>query len=340
MALTIKDIAKEAGVSRTTVSRVLNNSGYVREETRQRILEIMEKLNYTPSAIARSLSTNKTNTIGVIVPQINDPFFGEIIRGISEVSTEYDLNIILCNTEDNIDKEFKFLEVLQKQRIQGIIITPTLAKSDRNKNFLKKLKDSGIPIILIDGHVKYTNFSGVFIDHVQGGFDATEALIKEGHKKIAIVTGHMDSRPARERLQGYKEALIASDIEINENYILFGDYTYETSYRLIKEVLNLKERPTALFISSNLMMLGCIKALNELKLSIPDDIGLIGFDKIDVLNIIGMDISFVNGPTFELGKTAMKMLNNSLENNDNNLIKRTTLMSELYLKGSEKFIKK
>lgn len=339
MAVTIKDIAKEAGVSRTTVSRVLNNSGYVKEETRQRILDVMNRLNYTPSAIARSLSTNKTNTIGVIIPQINDPFFGEIIKGISEVATESDFNIILCNTNDNIDQEYKFLEVLMQQRIQGIIITPTLARSERNKKYLKHIKDSGIPVILVDGHIKYNEFSGVFIDHVQGGFEATEALVKNGHKKIAIITGQMDSRPARERLRGYKEALLTNDIDINENYIYYGDYTFKTSYELTKEILELKDRPTALFVTSNMMMLGSIKAINEQNLKIPDDIAIIGFDKIDILNIIGMNFSFVNGPTFELGKTAMTMLNDVLINKDNKIIRRKTLKPELSLKGSEKFKK-
>lgn len=340
MAITIKDIAKKSGVSRATVSRVLNNSGYVKEETRQNILEIMNDLNYTPSAIARSLSTNKTNTIGVIIPQISDPFFGDVIRGISEVATTNDLNIFLCNTDDDAQKELKFLEILQQQRIQGIIITPTLAKDKGNKIFLKKLNDLGIPIILVDGFIKYNDFSGVFIDHVQGGFDATNALIEEGHKKIAIITGRMDTRPGRERFEGYKEALLSNDIKLEDKYVMLGDFSYESAYNITKEILELEDRPTAIFVTSNMMILGCIKALNEYNLKIPEDISIIGFDKIDVLNIIGMSISSVNGPTHEIGRIAINMLIDALNSKDNKIIKRTTLKPELALKGSEKYINK
>lgn len=339
MAVTIKDIANEAGVSRATVSRVLNNSGYVKEETREKVLEVMKQYNYTPSAIARSLSTKKTNTIGVIVPQIGDPFFGDVIKGISEVATKNDLNIFLCNTDDDAIKELKFLEVIQEQRIQGIIITPTLAKDHKNKNFLRKLNELGIQIILIDGFIKYSGFNGVFIDHVQGGFNATETLIKEGHEKIAIITGRMDTRPGKERFEGYKEALSAYDMIIEDKYILYGDYSYESAYRLTKEILELDDRPSAIFVTSNMMILGCIKALNEYNLKIPDDIAIIGFDKLDVLNIIGMNISSVNGPTLEVGRIAANMLLDALESKDNKVIKRTTLIPELALKGSEKFCK-
>ena len=338
MAITIKDIAKAAGVSRATVSRVLNNSGYVKEETRQRVLDIIEKLNYTPSAIAKSLSTNKTNTIGVLVPEISNPFFGEIIKGISQVAKRENLNIILCDTDDNIDQELKALEVLKEQRIQGIIITLTSGGSERNRKYLSTFESLGVPVVLIDGHTTYSDFRGVFIDHVKGGFDAISALIREGHRDIAIITGDLASRPARKRLEGYKKALEKNNIEIRDEYIFYGDYSYESSYKRTKEILKLDKKPSAIFVTSNMMILGCIKALREENLEIPKDMAIIGFDKLDVLSIIGMDISFVNGPTLELGKIGMKMLIDSLNNKEGNLIKNITLSPKLTLKGSEKLI--
>jgi LacI family transcriptional regulator len=340
MAVTISDIAKEAMVSHATVSRVLNNSGYVKDETRKKVLEVIKDLNYTPSAIARSLSTSKTNTIGVIIPDINNLFFGEIIKGITEVADEHNLNIILCDTDEDKDKELKAINVLKEQRIQGLIITPTFYKEKGNSENLNTLKNLGIPIILIDGHVEYLDFSGVFIDHIKGAYDGTAALIEAGHRKVAIITGDMNSRPAKERLQGYEKALEAHNIAIENEYIFYGDYKYETAYEITKQILKMDNRPTAIFVSSNTMILGCIRAFYEEKLSIPEDMAIMGFDKIDVLNIIGMNISFVNGPSNELGKIGMKMLLELLSSKKRNEVKRVTILPELVLRGSEKYIKK
>jgi LacI family transcriptional regulator len=340
MTVTINHIAKEAKVSHATVSRVLNNSGYVKDETREKVLKVINELNYTPSAIARSLSTNKTNTIGVIVPDINNLFFGDIIKGITEIADKNNLNIILCDTDEDKDKELKAINVLKQQRIQGLIITPTFYKNSPSDENLNALKALGIPIILIDGHVEYLDFSGVFIDHIKGAYDGTTALIEAGHKKIAIITGNMNSRPAKERLLGYKKALEANNIAISNEYIFYGDYEYETAYELTKEILKMDNRPTAIFVSSNNMIIGCIKAFYEEKLNIPQDMAIIGFDKVNVLNILGMNISFINGPSIELGKIGMNMLLENLGKDKSREIKRVTILPELMLNGSEKYIEK
>ena len=339
MTVTINDIAEKVGVSHATISRVLNNSGYVKDETREKVLKAIKELNYTPSAIARSLSTSKTNTIGVIVPDINNLFFGDIIKGITEIADEHSLNIILCDTDEDKDKELKAINVLKEQRIQGLIITPTFYKNSGNSENLNTLKNLGIPIILIDGHVEYLDFSGVFIDHIKGAYDGTAALIEAGHRKVAIITGDMNSRPAKERLIGYEKALEANNIPIEKEYIFYGNYKYETAYEITKQILKMDNRPTAIFVSSNTMILGCIKAFYEEKLNIPKDMAIIGFDKVDILNIIGMNISFINGPSIELGRIGMKMLLENLNSKERKEIKRVTILPELLLKGSEKYIK-
>lgn len=336
MAVTISDIAKEAGVSQATVSRVLNQSGYVKEETRKKILNVIEKLNYSPSAIARSLSTNKTNTIGVVVPDINNPFFGEVIKGISEVADKHGLNIILCDTDESMEKEVKALKVLKEQRIQGVIITPSSAEDEFNSEYLSVLENIGIPIVLVDGHVKYSTFSGVFADNIKGSFEGTEALIKNGHTKIAIITGRMNSRPAQDRLTGYKKALAMNGIDIEDKYIFIGDYKQSGGYQLTKEILKMDDRPTAIFVSSNMMTLGCVQALVEEKVKIPEDMAVIGFDNVEVLNIAGMNISYINGPNKEMGKRGMELLINALNNKGKSEMKTIILAPELILNGSEK----
>lgn len=338
MSVTINDIAYRAGVSRATVSRVLNDSGYVKEETKKRVLEAIEDLNYSPSAIARSLSTSKTNTIGVIVPEINDPFFGEIIKGISQVANEHNLNIIFFDTEDNIEKELKALKLLKEQRIEGIIITPVFSKDKSNKEYLKTLESLGIPIILMDGHIKYSNFNGVFIDHIKGAYGITEALIKQGHKKIAVITGNMDSRPAQNRLIGYKQALAMNDIEIKDEYILNGNYEWQMAYEATKHIIKMEDRPTGIFTCSNMMTLGCIKALLEENFKIPNDMAVVGFDKLEVLDILGMNISYVDARTLSMGKVGMKMLIDFLNNKNLKEIQRVTVVPEIVLNGSEKYV--
>ncbi|NMM65424.1 LacI family transcriptional regulator [Clostridium sp. P21] len=340
MAVTIKDIAQKSGVSLTTVSRVLNSSGYVKEETRKKVLSAIKELNYTPSAIARSLSKNKTNTIGVVIPEINNEFYGEIIKGISEVADEYNLNMILCNTDNNIEKEVKALKLLKEQRIEGIIITPTSVEDDFNSEYLITIEQLGIPIVLVDGHVKYADFSGAFVDNIKGAYDSTDALIKAGHRKIGIITGRMNSDAAQNRLKGYKKALALNDIPFDERYVFKGDYSEKLAYKLTKEMLSMENRPTAVFASSNRMTIGCIKAITEEGLKVPDDMALIGFDRIDILNSLGMNISFVDGPTIELGTIAMKILIENIQNEEYFDTKKITIAPKLILKGSERFIKK
>lgn len=338
MAVTIRDIAKEAGVSQATVSRVLNDSGYVKEETRNKILKVIEKLNYSPSAIARSLSTNKTNTIGVLVPDINNPFFGEVIKGISEVADKHGLNIIFCDTDESLEKEIRSLKVMKEQRIEGIIIAPCSAEDDLNSTYLSHLKDIGIPVVLVEGHLNRSDFSGVFVDNLQGAFDATEALIRNGHKKIAIITGRMNSRSAQDRLLGYKKALSKYNIPVNDKYIFYGDYKQSGGYCLTKEILKMEDRPTAIFVSSNMMTLGCLKAVFEEKLRVPDDIAVIGFDDLEFINLAGMNISYVKGPTKGMGKKAMEILIESLNNREKNEIRTIIFPLHLILNGSEKLV--
>ena len=344
MAVTIKDIARHSGVSRTTVSRVINNNGYVKEETREKIESAIRELNYSPSAIARSLTTKKTNTIGVVVPEINNPFFSEVIEGITEIADANGLNIFLCVTDNQIEKEMKALRLLKEQRIEGILITPCYGNEDIYKDYILTMESLDIPIILMDGHIKYGNFSGACIDHIKGAFEGTEELIKEGHKRIAIITGDMRSSPAQERLIGYKKAHEFYNLPIEEELIYYGDYTHESASQLTKQLLeqHKEHMPSAVFVSGNMMVLGCIIALHEAGMKIPEDMSVIVFDKVETLIIIGMDISYINGPTVELGRTGMNMLIETLKENKatgKREIKKTTLMPEVILKGSEKMIK-
>lgn len=338
MAVTIRDIAKESGVSRTTVSRVINNSGYVKEDTRLKVEEAIRKLNYSPNAIARSLSTQKTNTIGVVVPEINNPFFGEIVRGISEEADKAGLNIILCNTDSREDKEYEALKLLKEQRIQGMLITPTYTEEHVNEEFMRAIDQSGVPVIILDGYVPYTGFNSVFINQEKGAYMATETLIKQGHKKIAIINGDMKTRPATLRYKGFVSALEDSELPVYEEYQFNGDYDWKKAYEITKTILDAEDGPTALFVTSNMMNLGCMRALLESNKTTPEDLAIIGFDNVDLLSILGMQVSYVYGPSFDMGRRGMQMLRDVIARRDhqNNKKEMVILNPQLILKGSEK----
>jgi LacI family transcriptional regulator len=339
MAVTINDIASLAGVSLATVSRVINNSGYVGRDTKKKVLKAIEDLNYTPNSIARSLSKNESNTIGIVVPDITNSYFGEIIKGISEIAESKDLNIILFNTNDNINKELRALRLLKEQRIKGIIMTPAFGEEELNSEYLNTLENIGVPLVLAAASVKYAKLNGVFVDDVKGAFDATNHLIKEGHTKIGIITGSLNSKPAVDRLIGYKKALAFNNLTTEDKYIFCGDYKMEKAYSITREVLEESSRPTALLVSSNMMTLGCIRALHDTGRKTPEDLAIIGFDKIQALDLLGFNISYVDDFPSELGREAANMLLNIVAQGDSKGIKEVTISPKVILKGSEKLIK-
>lgn len=342
MNVTIRDIAKYAGVSPATVSRVMNNTANVSEATRIKVLEAIEKHNYSPNILAQGLSNNESNTIGVVVPDVTNPFFGEVIKGISEIVDKNNLSMILCDTDENPKKEERHLINLKSHKIKGLIITPTSDTNEFNSHYLNLLRNMGIPIALIDRDVRDSNFDGVFIDNIKGSFDATMALIKNGHEKIALIAGPDNSKPGRDRRRGYVKALRAAGIPIDEGLVFKGDFKLESGYELTKDILKMKDRPTAIFSSNNMMTLGCIKALNKKGYRISQDISLISFDEIETLNIVGVKLSVVKRPTKEMGTIAMEMLMKRLNKKDNSThdMRRVNLVPELILRGSEKYIKK
>lgn len=334
MAVTISDIAKKAGVSSATVSRVLNDSGYVKQSTREKIEAVIKEMNFTPSAIARSLSKNETNTIGVIVPDITNSYFGEVIKGISEIAEKNNLNIILFNTDNYLEKEIRALNVLKEQRIKGIIMTPGFGE-ENNKEYIETINNLNIPIVLVSADLKFKQLDGIFVDNVLGGYNATKLLIKEGHTKIGIMTGILSSEPAAERVVGYKKALKEANLEINDKYILDGQFSMEKAYELTAKLLKSKDKPTALITSSNRMTMGVVKALKEQNKIIPRDLALVAFDKVDLLEVLGVNITYIDECPMELGRSSMNLLCDIFKNNDKSFKRRIIIEPKLIIKGSE-----
>ncbi|AIY79939.1 bacterial regulatory s, lacI family protein [Clostridium botulinum 202F] len=338
MGATINDIAKIADVSSTTVSRVLNDSGYVKEETRQKVLNVIKEMNYTPSAIARSLSKSETNTIGIIVPDITNNYFGEIIKGISEIAEDKNLNIVLFNTDNSLEKELKALKSAKAQRIKGIIMTPAFGDGNFKTKYTTLIEQLNIPVVLVSADIKYSNLSGVFVDNVKCGADATNLLIKEGHEKIGIMTGNIDSDATMDMLSGYKKVLNENNIDVIDKYIFNADFKAEIAYKLTNNILKMEDKPTALVICSNMMTMGAIRALIDSKKKTPEDISIVGINRVDFLDIVGLQVIYIEDSPIKLGKSSMNMLWEIINDKNNKSVRRTIMAPRIICNGSEKRI--
>lgn len=335
--MNIREIAEKIGVSSATVSRVINQSGYVSEETKNKVLKAIDEYNYVPSAIARSLSIQNTSSIGVIVPDIENPFFASVIKGVTEVAEKYKYNILFFGTNETIELEHSYLETVVRQRLNGVIITPISEDDEETKKRLLNLKKSKIPVVLVDRDMNDVDFDGVFIDNFQSAYEGVTALIREGHIRIATITGPLSTKPGTGRLLGYRKALLDHNIKVNEHYVLEGDFKVDCSYRLTEKLFNNTEPPTAIFTSNNLTTLGCLKYLTEKNLIIGKDISIIGFDDIEVLKIIDYKLSVIDRDAYAQGKEAMNILVKRLkENKEKYKTKHVVLPHEVILRGSEK----
>lgn len=342
--MNIYDIAKEAGVSPTTVSRVINGNKNVKEETRKKVLEVIKGNNYAPSSVARNLSIGESQNIAFIVPDIENPFFSKILHGITDRATEYNYNVFMFGTNEDSEREHRILESLKGELIKGIIIIP-VSEIDKETAFrLNNFEREGIPVVLIDRDIKGSNFDGVFSEDVQGAYEAVECLIEEGHKKIAIITGPDTSRPGHDRLKGYKKALTSHKIPIIEEYIVNGEFREDESYNAMQTLMELKDPPTAVFTSNNMTTLGCLRYLKEKGMKLVEDVSLVGFDDIKELEYTDINLTVVTRPVYEMGREVMELLERRFRSKQEGgkeklVTRRNCVRTWLIKRGSEKFKK-
>lgn len=308
---TIKDIAEACNVSKATVSRYINKSGYVSEEASEIIAAKIEELNYVPSAVARNLTTKKSNVIGVVIPEVNNPFFAEIFKGISQVADQYDLSIFYCDTDNNADKELKALAMLRRYDIEGLILTPAtggLYNNAYSDEFVESVSILGVPVVLLDRDVPFVKWDGVFIDNFKGAYDSTRSLIDAGHHRIATISGDMELMIGRERFRGFKEAIEDSGMRVDPSLVFDGDFSTDTAYAQMNRILDCTPEITAVFSPNNLTTMGILKAVFERELKIPDDIAIVGFDDIELLKILNVNLTVASRDTNEMGREAMRLL--------------------------------
>lgn len=338
MSMTIKDIAKMAKVSTATVSRVMNNTGYVSEETRRRVLEVLERTNFTPNAVARSLSTKATKVIAVVVPDIENDYFSKVVSGISSVASRYGYTPFFLASNENVEEEIRLLEVIMQQRMDGLIITPVSENSVESQEMLDRVALLGIPIVLVDRDSLGGNFSGVFVENEQASFRAVKALTENGHRDIAIIAGPRWSKPGRERLEGYLKALSDAGIPVREDRIVEGNFKIDGGCRAAKKILAMHPRPTAIFSSNNLMSVGCVRYILQQGLKIGEDIAMIGFDDIEFFEWMGLGFSAISRDACKQGIRTMEILAEQMSKplQGAEQTERTVQKCRLILRGSER----
>lgn len=330
MSSTIKDVARLARVSISTVSRVQNGSANVRPETRERILQAFRQLDYEPNAVARSMIKKTTQSIGVIIPDITNPFFPAVIKGIEDLARKLGFSTILCNTDESVEDERKALQILRQKRVDGLIITA----ADEKGLHIKKAAGDGLPVVLVDRLVEEGNLDAVLIDNVFGAYQAARHLILQGHKKLGVIAGPQNLTPGRDRLQGFKKALREYGVQIEERYMKFGDFREESGYVLGRQLLEAPSRPTAIFACNNLMTIGLIRAILGSGLRIGVDIAVVGFDDIEIATMLNPPITVVTRPMYKMGSLAFELLMERIEGNGPEEGRKVILIPELVVRGS------
>lgn len=327
--ITISDIAKEAKVSKATVSLVLNNKPIsVSDKTRENILKISKELNYIPNSIARSLITNKTETIGIVLPDIVNPFFSEIARAIEDTAGKLNYNVMLCNSDNNVIKEEKYTKLLVSKLIAGTIF---ISGGDSKKS-LEILKENGIPVVFVDRYVEpFKDYSGVFCSNSEGINEAVTYLYNKNMKSIAFVTGSMELETSKLRLTAYAE--ITKKLKIyDKSLICESTYSIEGGAAATEKLLSLNKKIDAIIYCSDVMAFGGIKVLKRKKLKIPKDISVIGYDDIFFCEYVEPELTTIRQPIYEMGKEACKLLISII--NGKTVNKKINLKPKLIIRGT------
>jgi DNA-binding LacI/PurR family transcriptional regulator len=335
MKTTIYDVAREAGVSIATVSKVINNTGRISEKTKEKVLKVMKDLNYQPSVVASALTGKRTFTIGLLIPDIANPFFAEIARSVEDRGHELGFSVVMCSTDNNIQKEEKYISLLKQKSVDGIII----ATGTRNLKIIQEeLLAQQIPVALIARDMPALAVDTVLIDDFLGGYQATSHLISLGHKKIAIIAENLNVASSRERIRGYQQALEDAGISFDKNLLLVSDFSVESGKEVARRLLRDSSRPTAIFACNDLLAIGVIQAARELDINIPDDISVVGFDNTILATIIDPPLTTIAQPIQDMGRKVIDLLVKEIHGTKH-AKQRIVLLPELIVRKSTKSIK-
>ncbi|UUZ96942.1 LacI family transcriptional regulator [Paenibacillus sp. P25] len=326
MKPTIYDIAKTAGVSTATVSKVINNTGRISEKTRKKILELMDELSYQPNVHASAMKGKCTYQVALLIPDMDNPIYSQYLKHIEDRGQELGFSIVMCNTDYNPEKEERHIAAAAK-RVDGFIV----ASKFENEELLQKLLRDDVPVVLFAHERPEIVTDSVTVDDFLGGFMATEHLISQGHKRIGVIA--MDSISCQDRIRGYKSALQKAGLTIDEELIVMGGPKLGDAEQTAQRLLDLKERPTAIFGCNDVMAIGVMQAAKKRRISIPGELSVIGFDNTELCSIVTPELSSVAMPVHELGRKAIEVLIDKIEKSSD-VKRRIRMLPELVLRES------
>jgi LacI family transcriptional regulator len=304
--VTVRDVARHAGVSTSTVSHVLNRTRFVSDDLRERVTAAMLELDYEPNAAARMLSLKRSNTLGLIVSDIRNPFFSSVARGVEDVAQEHGYTVVLCNSDETLARETACLKALQSRQVDGVL----LASAGAADEYVTRLIQAGCPVILVDRDLPGVGAPAVVLDNEGAAYSAVRHLIERGHRRIGMISGRHSISTTIERVAGYERALREAGLQPDARLVISGESTSEGGAEATHQLLDIEPSPTAIFSGNNLMSIGALHAISSRDLSVPDDVALVGFDDFPFpwSDAFRPHLTTVAQPTYELGRRSAEML--------------------------------
>lgn len=300
----MRQVAECAQVSITTVSHVINETRPVSDELRGRVLTAIDELGYQPNRLARSLRQGTTHTLGMITPDNTNPFFAEVARGIEDTAFEHGYSLILGNSDGDLEKELLYTEVLAEKQVDGILFVA----AGGSAKHIRALQEQDIPVVVVDRELLDLDVDSILTDNTGGALLAIQHLVDLDHRRIGCITGPSDLTPSADRVVGYRQALAAAGIPIDESLILKGDFRYEGGWQAAHQLLTMGEPPTAIFACNDLMAIGVITAARELGHQVPAELSIVGFDDIALASYANPPLTTIAQPRYEMGVLAARML--------------------------------
>jgi DNA-binding LacI/PurR family transcriptional regulator len=326
---TMKEVAKRAGVSVATVSRVLNNHSRVDPALRERVSAAMEALHYHPNRVAQRLRAGAGGVIGLIISDITNPFFVSVVRGVEDMAYENELSVLLCNSDENPIKQQMYVKVMQAEDVAGLIITPNVATDSS----IDTLIESKMALVFMDRKVEGVEIDSITVDSAGGTRDAVQHLINLGHRRIGLVSGATTISTGRERYEAFIKTIQANQLPLAPELIRPGVFSQESGYRLTQELINLPEPPTAIFAANNALALGMLQALHERQIRIPEQIAIVSFDDMPWAGALWPPLTVVAQPTYQLGHEAARLLLRRI-NNPHAPVEKIVLKPQLIIRRS------
>lgn len=327
---TIRDVAKRAGVAPITASRALSTSGYVSAETRARVQRAAAELNYVPNMLANSLRSNRTQTLALVLSDISNPFWTTVARGVEDEASRCGFTVIYCNTDAGEQKQAQYISMLLRRRVDGVLLVPASSSAES----VRALQAQAVKVVVLDHVLKGVDVDIVRGASCEGARSLVNHLIALGHRRIALLNGPAELFTAHERALGYREALLAATIPVDERLMFYGSFTVESGAALAEHILQLQPLPTAIFAANNFLAAGALRTLYRSGLRVPADMSLTSFDDLPFEYVLNSVLTVVKQPAYELGSTAARLLLRRILHPDNSTPQEIVLPTEMVIRTS------